>query len=186
LPLCVGAIHTALPSLKLFLVEEKTEILLQKLLNGEIDCALLALPVLDGQLESTALFDDPFLLAVPKTHLLAKRKQVSLDDISGENVLLLEEGHCLRAQALEICSMVGARENQEFRATSLETLRHMVAAGVGITLIPRIAAKPDDNVCYIPFGKHKIARKVGMVWRKKAAREPAIQKINSTILKSVI
>jgi LysR family transcriptional regulator, hydrogen peroxide-inducible genes activator len=186
LPLCVGAIHTALPSLKLLLVEEKTEILIQKLLRGEIDCALLALPVLDGQLESAALFDDPFLLATPKNHPLARRKRISLEDISGENVLLLEEGHCLRAQALEICSMVGVRENQQFRATSLETLRHMVAAGVGITLIPSIAARPDDNVCYIPFGKPKIARTVGMVWRKKTARTPAIEKINAIISKNIL
>jgi LysR family hydrogen peroxide-inducible transcriptional activator len=181
LPLCVEAIHAALPTLKLLLVEEKTEILLQQLLRGEIDCALLALPVMDGQLESKALFDDPFLLAVPKNHPLAKRKRVALADISKENVLLLEEGHCLRAQALEICGMVGVRENQQFRATSLETLRHMVAAGVGITLIPRIAAKHDDNVCYIPFAGPKFTRTVGMVWRKKTAREPAIQKLASII-----
>ncbi|MGE3622775.1 MAG: LysR substrate-binding domain-containing protein [Bdellovibrionales bacterium] len=184
LPMAVPAIHKALPKLKLLLVEEKTAALLDRLKAGMLDAALLALPAkLDG-LESAALFDDPFLLAVPHDHALAGRKYVRAHDLKGEKLLLLEDGHCLRSQALDACSTVGASEYGEFRATSLETLRQMVAAGVGITLIPGMAAGKDKAVTYISFGDSGPYRTIGLVWRKQAARKECIRKI-AGLLKAV-
>jgi len=174
LPRVIPALRSKLPSLKLLLIEEKTERLIERLKEGSIDAALLALPVAEEVLESVSLFDDPFLLAVPHGHPLARRAQVSEDDIAGESLLLLEEGHCLRSQALEVCRWIGASEHEDFRATSLETLRQMVAADVGITLIPSLAAKEDDGIAYIPFRAPAPSRNIGMVWRKATARKACL------------
>ena len=153
-PTLVPKIIVSLPQLKLVLIEEKTQQLLERLKRGELDAALLALPIHDDQLEVRTLFDDEFLLATPATHTLAKQKQVTQNHISGEKLLLLEEGHCLRDQALAVCQLAGSEEEQDFRATSLETLRQMVKAGTGITFMPHIAIHPDErDICYIPFKK---------------------------------
>ena len=131
LPSLMPHLRARFPALKLQLVEEKTPELLQQLEAGEIDAALLTLPLPAAHpaLVSASLFTEPFLLAVSPSHRLAKRKKVALSDLTQESVLLLEDGHCLRDQALEICQMIGVGEASHFRATSLETLRHMVAAG---------------------------------------------------------
>ena len=170
LPQAVPAIRKKLPKLKLLLIEEKTESLVERLRAGTLDAALLALPVHEDALETMHLFDDAFLLAVPRGHPLAKRNTIRQSDIADERLLLLEDGHCLRAQALEVCSMTGASENQEFRATSLETLRYMVASGVGITLIPEMAMKKGDGIAYIPFARPAPSRSIGLAWRKSSAR----------------
>ena len=174
LPQAVPAIGKKLPKLKLLLVEEKTEMLLERVRAGTLDAALLALPINDDGLETAALFDDPFLLAVPLNHPLAKNKTIRQSDIAGERLLLLEDGHCLRAQTLEVCHMTGAGE-QEFRATSLETLRHMVAAGSGITLIPKLAMRKGDGIAYIPFAKPAPSRTIGLIWRKSSTRKTCIE-----------
>jgi LysR family hydrogen peroxide-inducible transcriptional activator len=175
LPQVVPLIAKKLPKLKLLLVEEKTEQLLDKLKAGHLDAALIALPVEGEGFDSASLFDDPFLLAVPLNHPLAKRKRVDLDDIRREPLLLLEDGHCLRNQALEVCSLIGASEYQDFRASSLETLRQMVAAGVGITLIPKLAMRKNDGIVYIPFTKPAVSRTIGLVWRKTSVRKSCIE-----------
>lgn len=177
LPRAVPAIHKKLPKLKLLLVEEKTLLLLERLKAGTLDAALLALPIEEAGLETTPLFDDPFLLAVAPSHPLAKRKHIHQRDLKGEQLLLLEDGHCLRSQALEVCSLIGSSEQQEFRATSLETLRQMVASGVGITLMPQLAIGKDKSVCYIPFAGLAPSRSIGLVWRKHAARVQCIHAI---------
>jgi LysR family hydrogen peroxide-inducible transcriptional activator len=174
LPIIVPKIAENLPKLKLFLVEDKTEILLAKLKAGTLDATLLALPIYDEDLEFAELFSDPFMLAVPTSHKLAKRKFIHPKDIVGEKLLLLEEGHCLRNQALEICSLIGVGERQDFRATSLETLRQMVRVGVGVTLMPEIAVREKDGVCYIPI-KPEISRKIALVWRKTSTRKQCIE-----------
>jgi len=184
LPLAVPAIRKKLPKLKLLLVEEKTESLVERLKAGTLDAALLALPLQEDGLETMPLFDDRFLLAVSRNHPLAKRKTIRQSDIMGERLLLLEDGHCLRAQALEVCSMTGASENQEFRATSLETLRHMVASGVGITLIPKMAMQKSDGIVYIPFAKPAPLRTIGLVWRKTSARKPCIDALAKSMLRT--
>jgi LysR family hydrogen peroxide-inducible transcriptional activator len=186
LPMAVPTIHKALPKLKLLLVEEKTPLLLERLKAGILDAAFLALPLKEDWLEVIPLFDDPFLLAVSSEHALAKRKYVSQQDIKGEQLLLLEDGHCMRNQALEVCSLIGSSQQQEFQATSLETLRQMVAAGVGITLIPKIAIGKDKSVRYIPFDKISPSRTIGMVWRKHAARKESILHIASLLPSSFV
>jgi LysR family hydrogen peroxide-inducible transcriptional activator len=182
LPKVIPAIHKALPKLKLLLIEEKTSVLLEKLKSGVLDAALIALPIDGDGLESIKLFDDPFLLAVAPDHILAKRKVIHQHDLTSEKLLLLEDGHCLRSQALEVCSLVGSSEEQEFRATSLETLRQMVATGVGITLIPQLAIGKDKSVNYIPFEGLAPSRTIGLVWRKHTVRQKCIAKIVSLLL----
>jgi LysR family hydrogen peroxide-inducible transcriptional activator len=177
-PSLVPKISSALPQLRLVLVEEKTQVLLDKLKRGELDAALLALPVHDDQLVVQTLFDDEFLLAVPPQHPLAKKKNVEQDDLHASRLLLLEEGHCLRDQALEVCHRIGMEEEQDFRATSLETLRQMVKAGTGITFMPNIAIQEDEaGICYIPFRKPAPYRTLGLVWRKTSARMAVIEKL---------
>jgi LysR family hydrogen peroxide-inducible transcriptional activator len=177
-PELVPKIMRSMPQLKLVLVEEKTHVLLERLKRGELDAAFLALPVQDDQLETQALFDDEFLLAVQPEHPLAKRKTVKLEDLQHHKLLLLEEGHCLRDQALSVCQLAGMEEEQDFRATSLETLRQMVKAGTGITLMPKMAIhKNETDIRYIPFAEPVPYRSIALVWRKTSARKPVITRL---------
>jgi LysR family hydrogen peroxide-inducible transcriptional activator len=185
LPHIAGRLRRELPRLKLMLYEYQTEHLLSRLRSGEIDVGVLALPVdIDG-IESAPLYDEPFTLAVPATHPLAERERVKIEDLRGETLLLLEDGHCLRDQALEVCSRVRVNEAQDYRATSLETLRQMVAAGHGITLLPELAAETSVGTArglrIKPFAKPAPGRTIGAVWRKSTTRTPAIEGIVATI-----
>ena len=176
LPHVVGPLRQRFPKIELLLVEEKTEALLSQLRGGRIDAAVLALPFDDEGLDHALLFDEPFVLAVPEQHALAKRraKPLRLDDLRNEHLLLLEDGHCLREQALDVCQLAGANEKDGFRATSLETLRQMVAAGVGMTLLPVLAVKPpvppQPNLRLMPFAAPAPTRRVALFWRKSSAR----------------
>jgi LysR family hydrogen peroxide-inducible transcriptional activator len=181
LPRVSQAIRRALPRLELRLYEYQTAPMLEKLRCGELDLGVLALPVdLEG-LEARELFAEPFTVVVPDRHRLAKRERVQVADLEDETLLLLEEGHCLRDQALEVCSRVGAGESQDFRATSLETLRQMVATGAGVTLLPELATKgaygDARGVTVLPFAKPAPVRRVGAVWRRTTARRPAIDAV---------
>jgi LysR family transcriptional regulator, hydrogen peroxide-inducible genes activator len=180
LPHVVPEIRSRFPRLEMLLVEEKTETLLRQLREGRLDCALLALPIHDDQLHEEFLFEEPFLLAVPEHHALAKNKTLKLDDLSDQNLLLLEEGHCLRDQALEVCELSGANEKSGFRATSLETLRQMVAANVGVTLLPVLAIKPpvarSENIHLMQFRGNPPSRRIAMFWRKSSALAPFLKK----------
>lgn len=173
LPHVVPTIRKRFPRLELLLVEEKTDALLKLLRDGRLDAALLALPVHDHQLHVEPLFEEPFLLAVPQSHRLAKRKQLRLDEIANESLLLLEDGHCMRDQALDVCHLSGAVEKSGFRATSLETLRQMVAANVGMTLLPALSVQPpvpvQDAIHLIPFAGRAPSRRIAMVWRRSSA-----------------
>lgn len=177
-PPLVEKIKAALPNIRLVLIEEKTAHLIEKLQAGEIDAALLALPVADDFLMSKTLFEDLFYLAVPTGHPLADHKAVNQDVLSQYRLLLLEEGHCLRDQALDVCQLHGLSEEQDFRATGLETLRQMVKAGTGITFMPNIAIHGSDTgIRYIPFADPQPSRTIGLVWRKTSARVPVIEKM---------
>ncbi len=170
LPHVVRRIRKRFPRLELLLVEEKTEEILRRLRDGELDAALLALPVDDDHLHQEFLFEEPFVLAVPTSHPLAQLHEAAASDVlAGESVLLLEDGHCLREQALEVCQLAGAAERSGFRATSLETLRQMVAAGIGVTLLPMLAVKPpvpaSDDITLVPFREPAPSRRIAMVWR---------------------
>ena len=174
LPHALPLVRQAFPKLELLLVEEKTEAVLRLLREGKLDAGILALPLHEDSLHSEFLFEEPFLLAVSEAHPLAhKQGQLKLADLSNQNLLLLEDGHCLRDQALEVCHLAGAVERSGFRATSLETLRQMVAANVGITLLPVTAVKPPvaplDNLHLIEFKGQPPSRRVAMVWRKSSA-----------------
>ncbi len=181
LPRVSQAIRRALPRLELHLYEYQTAPMLEKLRAGDLDLGILALPVDLNGLEAGRLFDEPFTVAVPERHRLAKRERVEPADLEEETLLLLEEGHCLRDQALEVCSRIGAGESQDFRATSLETLRQMVATGVGITLLPQLATQgaygQARGVVVLPFAKPAPVRHIGAVWRKTTARRAAIDAV---------
>ncbi|MGH8186636.1 MAG: LysR substrate-binding domain-containing protein, partial [Steroidobacteraceae bacterium] len=145
----------------------------------------LALPVpLDG-LAARTLYEEDFTLAVPAQNALAKKSSVKLDDLTGETLLLLEDGHCLRDQALDVCSRLDIRESDDYRATSLETLRQMVAAGLGITLLPELATRgpfgSGQGLVVKPFTRPVPTRSVGAVWRKSSARTEAIGAICDVI-----
>ncbi len=180
-PQIVPQIQTLLPSLQLVLVEEKTETLLAQLKNGQIDAALLALPVADEQLISQKLFEDIFYLAVPAAHTLASQSLVRFSDLASNRLMLLDEGHCLRDQALEVCHLSGHGMEEDFRATSLETLRQMVKAGTGITLMPEIAIlnEKEEGIRYIPFEDPAPRRSIGLVWRKTSSRMPIINRLTN-------
>lgn len=173
LPHVIPQIRERFPRLELLLVEDKTQALLGQLREGRLDAALLALPLHDQQLHQEFLFEEPFVLAVPHGHKLASRASLKLGDLANQSLLLLEEGHCLRDQALEACELAGASERTGFRATSLETLRQMVAANVGITLLPVLAVKPpvahSTDIDLIEFRGHPPSRRIAMVWRKSSA-----------------
>ncbi|MBD8635523.1 LysR substrate-binding domain-containing protein [Stenotrophomonas sp. CFBP 13725] len=174
LPHVIPRIRERFPQLELLLVEEKSDVLLARLREGKLDAALLALPVLDDQLHTEFLFEEPFLLAVSAQHPLAGRKRLDVQELSAQRLLLLEDGHCLRDQALEVCRLFGANEKSEFRATSLETLRQMVAADVGITLLPTLSVKPpvprSDNIRLLDLiGDNPPSRRIAMAWRRSSA-----------------
>jgi len=181
LPHVVPNIRTRFPRLELLLVEEKTEILLKQLREGRLDAAVLAQPLHDDQLHQQFLFEEPFLLAVPEHHKLADRKHLKLDDLADQSLLLLEDDHCLRDQTLEVCQLAGAGEKTGFRATSLETLRQMVAANVGVTLLPMLAVKPpvakSSDIRLIEFRGHPPSRRIAMVWRKSSAMSAFLKQL---------
>jgi LysR family hydrogen peroxide-inducible transcriptional activator len=178
LPNVAGKLRKQLPRLELMLYEYQTDPMLEKLHSGEIDVGILALPVAMDGLESFELYKEPFTVAMPAGHRLSQKASIRVDDLHDETLLLLEDGHCLRDQALDICSSTGVHEKQDFRATSLETLRQMVAAGVGITLLPELAGRGAygnaRGVAIKPFVKPVPTRTIGAIWRKSSARREAI------------
>jgi LysR family transcriptional regulator, hydrogen peroxide-inducible genes activator len=189
LPLVARKLRKQLPLLKVMLYEYQTQPLLEKLRAGDIDLGILALPVpLDG-LEARPLYDEDFTLAVPSNSPLAKRSSVKIDDLSGETLLLLEDGHCLRDQALDVCSRIDVKESEDYRATSLETLRQMVAAGLGITLLPKLATRgpfgSGQGLTVKEFSRPVPSRSIGAVWRKSTARTDAIKAVCAAIHSSM-
>ncbi|WP_300614677.1 LysR substrate-binding domain-containing protein [Dokdonella sp.] len=181
LPHVIPALRERFPRLELLLTEEKTEVVLNLLREGRLDAGVLAQPVHDDQLHQEFLFEEDFVLAVPDGHALATRDSLKLGDLADQDLLLLEDGHCLRDQALEVCHLAGAGERSGFRATSLETLRQMVAAGVGITLLPALAVKPpvapSANIHLAGFRGNPPHRRIAMMWRRSSAIAPLLQRI---------
>ena len=184
LPLIMPLMRKKYPKLKLWLYEYQTAVLLEKLRRAELDVLILALPVDTDAFDELDLYKEPFQLAMPRNEPLAKHKVISLNDIKEREMLLLEEGHCLRGQALDVCFMAGARENIGFHASSLETLRHMVGEGMGMTLMPELSipAKQSrkDAIRYIPFKNPKPSRRIGMLYRKGSYREETYKKMQET------
>lgn len=188
LPHVVPAIGVRFPRLELLLVEDKTELLLTQLRAGRLDAAVLALPLHEEGLHVELLFEEPFMLAVPSSHPLAGRRNLQLGDLVNEHLLLLEEGHCMRDQALAVCSLAGAGERSGFRATSMETLRQMVSAGVGVTLLPMLAVKPpvpaSPTIQLLSFKNPPPSRRLAMVWRKSSAMDGFLRQL-ADVLRSL-
>lgn len=172
MPHVLRRVRDRYPRVQLRLVEEKTDALLDRLHAGKLDAIICALPIEDAGLHAETLFQEPFVLAAPIGHRLAGKSDLTVVDLAGEQLLLLEEGHCLRDQALDVCTLAGASEKGDFRATSLETLREMVAVDVGLTLLPVLAVQPPvarvGSVHVTPFSAGAPARTIAMVWRASA------------------
>ena len=184
LPHIIPVLKQHFPELQLFLYEAQTHTLLKQLADGELDCLILA--QLD-QMDSFAalpLYDEPMVLALPGDHAWARRKQVALSELKGEKLLMLEDGHCLRDQAMGFCFAAGIFEDQHFKATSLETLRNMVAAGSGLTLMPKLAVNPhqkDAGVSYIPVVDPEPSRAITLLHRINSVRRPCFNEMAKVI-----
>lgn len=187
LPQVAPAVRRRMPRLDLLLFEFQTAVILEKLHTGDINVGVLALPVDDVALASRKLYDEDFNVALPEHHRLAKQATVRIAELENESLLLLEEGHCLRDQALEVCGRISIHERQDFRATSLETLRQMVAAGAGVTLMPELASRGAygnaRGVVIRPLVRPTPRRQIGAVWRKSSARAAAIQAFCDVLVK---
>jgi len=182
-PRIVPKLNKAHAKLQLFLVEEKTPELIQRLRAGTLDMALLALPIEADDLEQVKVLEESFLVALSKENPLSAKKSIRIEDLRKETLLLLEEGHCLTGQALEVCAWVRADESRNFRATSLETLRQMVASNLGVTFIPKMAATISlPSLVYRPFDSSlKPGREVGLFWRKSSPFSKAFRQIAGEI-----
>lgn len=174
LPWLVPRLREAFPRLRLVFREMKTSDVLAEITARKIDCGMLALPLDAANLVVEPIFDEPFFVIVPAGHELAGKKSVRESDLQGRRVLLLDEGHCLREQALSICARAGAIDGTDagdFRATSLSTLRHMVAGGMGITLLPALAVRDaDPATATLPFAGDAPSRRMALVWRESHPR----------------
>lgn len=181
LPIIIPKLSKKFPNISFYLIEEKTNSLIEQLKLGKLHAAFLASPVSESGLKSTPLFEEEFLLAVATSNPLSHHKSVKQQDLQHKNLLLLDEGHCMRDQALALCHRMKAAETQNFRATSLETLRNMVTANVGITLMPKLACHKNDGVCYIPFSNPKPSRSIELFWRTTSAKKIVLQAIGKEI-----
>jgi LysR family hydrogen peroxide-inducible transcriptional activator len=185
LPKAMPRLRKAFPKLQLFLREEQTAPLLAKLAAGELDVVLLALPYdTDSEIETLELSDDPFWVVYPPGHPTPGRI-VRPGDIEFENLLLLEDGHCLRDQALAACRLEGARGSNAFQGTSLPTLVQMVANGLGVTLLPQMALDGGMlrglGLDVRPLSGKPNSRKIGLAWRRTSARKETFRTLGSAL-----
>ena len=184
LPRAAPALRAAYPRLAITWVEDKTEELVRRLDAGALDAALLALEAELGEVEHAEIARDPFVLATPRDHPLgAHSGPASAAELRGADVLLLDDGHCLRAQALEVCARARAHE-LEFRATSLPTLVQMVAGGAGVTLLPELALAAETrrgDLRLRPFAAPVPHRTIALAWRRRSPLAPALQRLARTV-----
>jgi LysR family hydrogen peroxide-inducible transcriptional activator len=187
LPQILQKLRQEYPRLRLLLSEQKTEVLVSRLLGGELDTALVALPLSADSVTTTALFFEPFQLACPVGHPLERQPSLRLEDLDGDQLLLLEEGHCLRDHALSLCHSQPRTRTRH--ATSLETLWHMIAAGEGYSLLPSLSLRGRDALAGLvasrPFVDPAIGRTIGLAWRASDPRSLEFQQL-AQFLKSNI
>jgi LysR family hydrogen peroxide-inducible transcriptional activator len=179
MPLVLPRLRKKYPNLELVLQEGLTDTLIDALQAGSLDVVVAAAPIHGSGLNQLELFDEPFVLAIPVGHELAERKEVHARDLCGDDMVLLEDGHCLSGQALDVCPAKQRRNRNRLHAMTLETLRHMVATGAGYTLLPSLAVgrKPPltNLIRYKPLaGKRKYGRQIVLVWRQSYRREADI------------
>ncbi len=187
LPALGPAVADAHPSLRLAFREEKTADVVRAIEQGRLDCGIVALEADLGGLAHAVSGEDAFVVALPKGHPLAMRKRLGVSDLEDQSVLLLDEGHCFRSQALALCSKVGASE-LDFRATSLPTLAQMVSAGMGITLLPSLAVpveNRDGQLDIRPFSAPAPHRTIALVWRPRSAMAEALTKLAGTMRRAI-
>jgi LysR family hydrogen peroxide-inducible transcriptional activator len=183
LPWLVPALRSDYPELRLAVREDLTAPLLERLASHRLDAALVALPVPDDRLDTMPLFDEPFWFAEPKGRKPAETRMMTEQDLRGQRLLLLTEGHCLRDQALAICRTADRDAEGDFRATSLETILQMVATGLGSTLLPAMA-RSDARIRAVTTRPLEpgIGRRIGLAWRRTYARMRAIHLLANTVL----
>jgi LysR family hydrogen peroxide-inducible transcriptional activator len=192
LPQLVKNMIERVPQMPLVLQENFTTRLLELLRQGELDAAIMALPFSDHGLTVQDLYDEPFVVALPKHHPWADKPFIRAEDLKSETMLLLGNGHCFRDQVLEVCpemsrfSTTGDGIARTFEGSSLETIRHMVASGIGITVLPRasvpLVMNADGMLRYVPFADPAPSRRVVIAWRKSFTRGPAIEAIREAIM----
>ncbi len=201
-PLRLGVIYTIGPYLlpelvrntiarvpRMMLQENFTVKLLDMLRAGELDCAIMAEPFVDAGLAVAPLYEEPFMVAVPRTHHLASRESISADELKRETMLLLGAGHCFRDHVLEVCpefarfSSDAEGIRKSFEGSSLETIKYMVAAGMGVTVVPGLSVPKEDqpHIVYVPFEGHPPTRRVVLVWRRSFTRYEAIAALRNAI-----
>ncbi|GAL14099.1 hydrogen peroxide-inducible genes activator [Vibrio astriarenae] len=168
LPKIIPSLKEQFPELELFLHEAQTHQLVSQLQDGKLDCLVLAAVAETEQFKEIVLYDEPMTLAVPCDHEWSQQDSIEMEHLNGKTVLMLGDGHCLRDQALGFCFAAGAKDDDRFKATSLETLRNMVAAGAGITLLPELSVpkeKEKDGVCYVKATDPQPSRRIVLAYR---------------------
>ncbi|KQQ91863.1 hydrogen peroxide-inducible genes activator [Massilia sp. Leaf139] len=191
LPPLVKNLIDNVPQMPLVLQENFTVKLLELLRQGELDAAIMALPLPDHGMLMQTLYDEPFVVATPRTHPWSKRREIPADDLKAETMLLLGSGHCFRDQVLEVCpemarfSSPGNGMQRTFEGSSLETIRHMVASGIGLTVLPRASVRdmedPNGMLSFVPFTNPSPSRRVVIVWRKSFTRRAAIEAVCNAV-----
>jgi LysR family hydrogen peroxide-inducible transcriptional activator len=192
LPPLVKTMIETVPQMPLVLQENFTAKLIELLRQGELDAAIMALPFADQGLMVQALYDEPFVVALPKHHAWANRDSIDAEQLKTETMLLLGNGHCFRDQVLEVCpemsrfSTSGDGIARTFEGSSLETIRHMVASGIGITVLPQASVpdmqSKDGMLRYVPFSSPSPSRRVVIAWRKSFTRRAAIDAVRQAVL----
>ena len=189
LPALVRQVIARTPQMPLLLQENFTVKLLEMLRTGELDCAILAEPFPDTGLALAALYDEPFRVVVPSSHALATRQVISAEELKRETLLLLGNGHCFRDHVLEVCPEFarfasGAEGIQKsFEGSSLETIKHMVASGLGITVLPELSVPRDaPHLHTLNFSAPVPSRRVVLAWRRSFTRYEAIAALRNAVM----
>jgi LysR family hydrogen peroxide-inducible transcriptional activator len=184
-PAIMRGLPKAFPKLKLFLREEQTGPLLEKLDSGQLDLVLLALPYEVGDAETFELGSDPLFVAMPPDHPLARNKRVAGEALGAENLLLMEDGHCLRSHSLEACRLAGPGRNEVFQGTSLRTVIQMAAGGLGLTLVPQMALSAelpaDGSLIAKPLAADAPPRRIALAWRRSSARKAEFRRFGAYV-----
>jgi len=189
LPPLVRSVIERFPQMPLMLQENFTVKLLEMLRMGELDCAIMAEPFPDVGLAVAPLYDEPFMVAVPANHPLAQRTSVSAEELKRETMLLLGTGHCFRDHVLEVCpefarfSSDAEGIRKSFEGSSLETIKHMVASGMGVTVVPMLSVpkEPQAHLRFIPFEGSPPTRRVVLAWRRSFTRYEAIAALRNAV-----
>ena len=190
LPRALPAVRAAYPNLRLYLREEQTAMLIDNIWHGRLDAAVIALPYDCGNLKVVALGEDRLLIACALTHPFAGRATVQEEELKGERLLLMEDGHCLRDHVLTACRLLPGRPNEDMQGTSLGTLTQMVANGLGLTLLPEMAVPLETSrlpgIAVVPFAGHVAghgpSRTIALAWRPGTPREPDLRLLADMLL----